>query len=183
MNYGLPTSVEVNGKTYDIRSDYRAVLDIIAALTDPDLDDTNKALETLDIFYPAFSDIPEEDYQEALAQAFKFIDLDDDPVTHKQSPQVMSWEQDFRYIVNPVNRVLGKEIRSVDYLHWWTFVGAYMEIGDCFFAQVVSIRDKKARGKKLDKTEQEFYKRNREAIDIKQNYSQAESELLKAWGA
>ena len=32
--YALPTSAEVNGKTYQIESDYRAVLDILAALSD-----------------------------------------------------------------------------------------------------------------------------------------------------
>ena len=33
----LPTSLEVNGKEYSIRSDFRVVLDILSAMNDPDL--------------------------------------------------------------------------------------------------------------------------------------------------
>jgi len=58
----------------------------------------------------------------------------------------------------------------------------YMEIGDCLFAQVVAIRDKKARGKPLDKQEREFYRRNRKMVDLKTTYTEAEQNLLAAWG-
>ena len=36
--WALPTTVDVNGTTYPIHSDYRAVLDILVALTDRGLD-------------------------------------------------------------------------------------------------------------------------------------------------
>ena len=101
----------------------------------------------------------------------------------------MAWEQDFQYIVAPVNRVLGYETRALEYdqegntggVHWWTFLSAYMEIGDCLFAQIVGIRSKKAKGKKLDKTEQEFYRKNKEIVDIKVCYTESEEALIKAW--
>ena len=67
------------------------------------------------------------------------------------------------------------------YLHWWSFLSAYMGIGDCLFAQVVAIRDKKARGKKLDKADREFYRRNQDIIDIKKPLTEAEREILKEW--
>ena len=38
-NQYLPTSVNVSGKEYNIRSDYRAILDICTALNDPELSD------------------------------------------------------------------------------------------------------------------------------------------------
>lgn len=94
----------------------------------------------------------------------------------------MSWEQDFDMIISPVNRIAGCEVRSLPYLHWWSFLSYYMEIGDCLFAQVVAIRDKKARGKPLDKQEREFYRRNRKMVDLKTTYTEAEQNLLAAWG-
>ena len=39
MSYGLPFSLEVNGIEHPIRYQYTAVLDIIKALNDPELDD------------------------------------------------------------------------------------------------------------------------------------------------
>ena len=93
----------------------------------------------------------------------------------------MDWQQDFALIASPVNHVLGFEIRSVEYLHWWTFIGAYQEIGDCTFAQVVNIRTKKSKNQKLDKTEQEFYKRNKHLVDFKRKYSEQDEDIIKQW--
>lgn len=33
----LPTSLDVNGKEYSIRSDFRVILDILSAMNDPDI--------------------------------------------------------------------------------------------------------------------------------------------------
>jgi hypothetical protein len=94
----------------------------------------------------------------------------------------MDWEQDFPYLVAPVNRVVGREIRAMEYLHWWTFVAAYYEIGDCTFAQIVRIRDLLARGRTLDRTDRDWYRRNRKLVDIRTGYSRQETEILKQWG-
>ena len=76
---------------------------------------------------------------------------------------------------------MGQEVRALEYLHWWTFLNAYYEIGDCFFAQIVSLRDKLSKGKQLDKTDREFYRKNRTLVDIKQVVSHEEQETLNAW--
>lgn len=180
--YALPTSVDVNGKTYQIESDYRAVLDILAALSDNDLTMEERAAAALDIFYPDFDDMPLSDYEEALRQCYRFIDHGQNPNEQKKQPVLMSWEQDFDMIIAPVNRIAGCEVRAMEYLHWYSFLSFYQEIGDCLFAHVVSIRDKKARGKALDKQEREFYKRNRDIIDLKTTYTDAEKDILAAWG-
>ena len=56
-----------------------------------------------------------------------------------------------------------------------------MEIGDCLFAQIIRIREKRALGKPLDKADKEFYRKNRDIIDLKTQYTDTEQELLKAW--
>lgn len=178
----LPTSLEVGGVEYEIRSDYRAILDICAALNDQELDGPDKALVALDILYPEFENMPPEHYEEALKQLYWFIDCGDDFLPEK-SPKVMDWEQDFKYIVAPINRVTGKEIRAVDYMHWWSFMAAYMEIGECTFAQIVRIRILKAKGKPLDKADREWYRQNRHLVDFKFAYTSAEEEEFKRWGA
>lgn len=183
MNYTLPTSQKLGGIEYEIRSDFRAVLDICAALNDPELSDREKAEVALMIFYPAFETIPQESLEEALKACFTFISCGEEDVnTGKRQPKLMDWEQDFRHIVPAVNRVLGQEIRAMPYLHWWTFIGAYNEIGDCLFAQIVSIRSKKAQGKRLEKHEQEWYRKNRALIDFKQVYTENEKDMLAALG-
>lgn len=181
MMYELPTSLMVCASEYEIRSDYRAALDICAALSDSELSDEDKAFVVLDIFYPAFKEMPQEHYEQAIEKCFWFINCGDEE-QNRRAPKLMDWEQDFKYIVAPINRVVGQEVRAVPYLHWWSFVSAYYEIGDCLFAQIVRIREKKARGKHLDKEEQKFYRENRQMVDFKTNYTDAEHEILKQWG-
>ena len=180
--WSLPTSVNVNGTEYGIRSDYRAVLDILTALTDNELDDHLKTEAALEIFYPGFDEMPPGDYQEALNQCFRFIDRGQDRKEKKHEPALMSWEQDFDIIIAPINRIAGCEVRALEYLHWYSFLSFYQEIGDCLFAQVVRIRDKKAHGKSLDKQDREFYRKNRDIIDLKTTYTESEKDVLAAWG-
>lgn len=187
MSYALPKSVVIGGRDFPIRYDYRVILDIFEAMNDPELTDQERALAVLQMFYVDFDAV--EDYEAAIRECFWFINGGKYEDSSKKKPRLVAWEQDFPYIAAPINRVLGYEIRAVEYdpetntggLHWWTFLSAYMEIGDCLFAQVVGIRSKKARGKKLDASDQEFYRRNRDLVDIKARYTEAEEELLKQW--
>lgn len=181
MIYSLPKSVEIDGAEYAIRWDYRPILDICAALSDPDLSDEERAFTALDIFYPSFNEMPQEHYQEAIERCFWFINCGEQSPARK-SPRLIDWEQDFPLMVNPINRVLGREIREDTPLHWFSFLAAYAEVGDCTFAQVVRIRDKKARGKTLDKSEREWYRQNRHLVDFKVTYTSVEEELMKEWG-
>lgn len=178
MTYALPTSVDVDGVEYAIRSDYRAVLDILTALADPDLSEAEKAQCVIEIFYPDYEEIT--DYEAAIKACFDFISYGDD--NSKKAPRLMDWEQDFNSIVGAVNRVVGTEIRSVEYMHWYTFLAAYYEIGDCLFAQIVNIRNKKAKGKRLEKYEQEWYRENRHLVDFRVKFSDADNEALASWG-
>lgn len=106
----LPESVEVGGSQYEIRSDFRAALDICAALNDPELDDQARAYVALYIFYPDLQSIPEKDMEEAIDRCMWFINGGDGPQKTGKSPRLVDWEQDFTLIVGPVNRVLGREI-------------------------------------------------------------------------
>lgn len=182
MMYKLPKSLEVCGHEYEIRSDYRAVLDICAALSDPELDGQGKGFSALDILYPGFLEMPQEHYEDALKQCFWFINCGGEENSQRKAPKLVDWEKDFKLIVAPVNRVIGREVRAVKYMHWWTFISAYYEIGDCLFAQVVRIREKKATGKKMDKSDRDFYKKNRNLVDFKVTYTDTEQGILKEWG-
>lgn len=189
----LPKNLDVCGVSYEIRSDYRAVLDICTVLSDPELNDQDKAIASLDILYPAFAGstiegkgkpetvlMPPEHYHEAIKQCFWFINCGM-TASGKRRPKLVDWEKDFKYIVAPVNRVCGKEIRSVEYMHWWTFIATYQEIGDCTFAQMIRIRERLAKGKALDKTDREWYRQNRDIVDLKAVYTAQENKTLSKW--
>lgn len=177
-NYNLPSTLSVGGEERPIRTDYRVALDCFLALTDPELDNYNRMMELLECLY--VDEIATKDWEEAINQAMWYLNGGEKP-TGKKSPQLVSWTQDFNMIASPISKNIGQDIRGMEHLHWWTFLSAYMAIGDCLFAQVVAIRDKKARGKTLDKTDRDFYRRNRDIIDIKNPLTEAEENLLKEW--
>lgn len=181
MEYSLPKTIKVNNREYSIRSDYRAILDICTALSDPDLSGQEKSLVLLSIFYEEPEKIPAQDYKEAVEQCFWFINCGNNEKGEKQATKLVDWEQDFQYIVAPINRVSGCEIRALDYMHWWTFIAAYYEIGDCLLAQIVRIRKKLKEGRALDKEERKWYRENKDIVDFKQTFSDAEEDILKQW--
>ena len=180
--YQLPTSVEIGGLIYEIRSDFRVVLDIMTAMNDPELTQQEKAIVLLELFYPDIASMPPEFWQDAVNECILFINGGNEEDRKTKQPKLVCWEQDFQYIVSPINKVIGKEIRAMDYLHWWTFLAAFLEIGDCTFAQIVRIRERKATGKTLDKQDREWYRKNQRLVDIKTVYTDAEKDILEKWG-
>ena len=179
MRYDLPVSMELGGREYRIDADFRTALEIIAILNDPGLTPREQISLALLFFYPEFGQIPQSDYQQAVEECFRFLSGGERP---RPGPVLMSWEQDFPYIIAPVNRVVGKEIRSEPFFHWWSFLGAYREIGDCLFSQIVRIRSLRAAGKRLDPAQEEWYRANRDLVDLKTPITPGEEALLRLWG-
>ena len=177
MIFDLPTALEFGGRSWDIATDYRDILRIIEAFEDPDLTDADKAMVCLYNLYVDLEEMPEDLLQEALNAAIAFIDHGEGDDEH--GPRMMDWAQDAPLIFPAVNRVAGFEVRSVDYMHWWTFLGLFMEIKDTSYSTVLNLRGKKARGKKLEKEEREFWQHNRRICELKPRYTQEELEEQK----
>lgn len=177
----LPESVTVAGEEYAIRSDFRAMLDICAALSDPELEEQERGEVVLRIFYPELEKIPYTAYREAIAKCFWFLNGGTEERKNSPGPKLVDWEKDFPYIVSPINRVTGTEIRALPHLHWWTFLAAYYEIGDCLFAQIVRIRRLKAAGKLKDPQDKEWYRKNRDLVDMQTAYTEEEKAILSGW--
>lgn len=163
----LPKALDVNGISYPIYSDYRVALLIFDMCSDDAISDKYKTYGCIQLLFKDHTHIPQTDLQEAAEKAKWFLDGGDMPKSKEQPKPVISWEQDESIMFPALNKAAGKEIREAEYMHWWTFLGLFNEIGEGLFSQVVNIRSKKAKGKKLEKHELEFYREHRELIDIK----------------
>ena len=163
--YDLPTSLTIGEVSYSIRYGWRAILDIFLAFRDPDLDEDMRIEVMLRILYPDWHKIPPEKVPEAVKKAMEFIDCGQASKDGKNR-RVMDWEQDGPIIIPAINQIAGREVRMDPNIHWWTFFGWYMSIGDSLFSSVLRVRSKKAKGKKLEKWEEEFYRSNRALVDF-----------------
>lgn len=164
--YSLPTSVLINGQPYGItcKGDYRMVIDCFMALNDAELEENERIFSALIIFYEDIDSVEDifnefgqgEGFVEAVKQMYSFFDCGQKEMGAKMNYKVIDWEQDEQLIASSVNKVAGTEIRSVDYMHWWTFMGYYIAVGQGVLSTVCSIRDKMVKGKKLEDYEKEF---------------------------
>lgn len=172
----LPRELEVAGKQYAVRTDFRDILKILVAFNDPELEDSERVYICLFILYEDFQSIPVRDYEAAFKAALSFIDQGAGEIkkSAKRSPRVMDWEQDENLIFPAVNKVAGFETRSAEYIHWWTFLGYYMEVSEGIFSTVLSLRMKKAKGKKLEKWEREFWAANKDLCVLHEKLTEEE---------
>jgi hypothetical protein len=127
------------------------------------------------MFYEDFFKIPEEHYQEAAELMMWFINCGqeaDREETH--TSKQIDWEQDGLIIAADINKVAGCDVRSLSFLHWWTFMAYFMGIGEGQLSTIVSIREKLRKGKQLDEWEKEYYRNNRSKVDFKAKYTEEE---------
>lgn len=165
--YDIPTTIQMNGQSYPIRDkgDYRMVLDCFVALNDEELSTAERIYSALIIFYDGMESIEDlntfESIEEATKQMYTFFNCGSNfEENDKKFPRVIDWEEDSQLICSAVNKVAGQEIRTLPYLHWWTFMGYYLAIGNSPLANIVGIRYKIARNEKLEKHERKFQAEN-----------------------
>lgn len=168
--YELPTHIEINGESFKIRDngDFRMVLHCFEVLNAEDLTERERIIACLMLFYDAFNTVEDvlafKHTEEAIKRLFEFINCGQDE-GKGSNIKLVDWEKDSLLIVSAVNNVAGKEIRE-KYLHWWTFIGYYMAIGECALSQIVGIRYKIAKGTKLEKYEKKFKAENPQYFNI-----------------
>ena len=176
--FNLSDTVPVSGAEYSVRTDFRVILEIFVMLDDPDLSDADKTEALLRMFY---SERP-SDPDTALQAFTDFVDPRHGSQSKKSSGRLIDWQQDFDLMVAPINHILGFECRAAEYLHWRTFLSAYLEIPpESVFARVLRIREKLRTGKKLEKNERSWYNKNRDLVHMKPKFSRAEEEIINGW--
>lgn len=166
--YDLPTTIDIKDKRYPITNngDFRMVLDCYFALEDEELTRQERLLSCLVIFYDDINSIQDallsDDLEARVEGMFDFLNCGDrnQELGAHTNTKLIDWEKDEVLIISAVNTVAKKEVRAEKYMHWWTFMAYYLGIGNCTLAYIVGIRDKIARGKKLEKEEREFKTEN-----------------------
>jgi hypothetical protein len=166
--FELPTEIKIKDKSYKIRNngDFRMVLDCFSALGDEELDIQFRVISSLIIFYDGLTDIEdtletfEDDIEEAVLQMYNFFNCGEKSIGLQSNYKLIDWEQDSQLIASAVNDVAKKEIRSEPYIHWWTFMGYFLGIGECALSNIIEIRRKIKKHTKLEKYEQEFKQQN-----------------------
>lgn len=162
--YDLPVSITIEDEQFQITNngDYRVILDCFDALSDSELSEDEKVLACLLIFYNEFDeieDIPNDGdlIKRLVEEMYRFFNCGQaESAGANSNSALIDWSGDSTIITAAINNVAHTEIRSLPYLHWWTFMGYYMSVGESVLSTVVGIRNKIVKGKELEKWEREF---------------------------
>lgn len=184
----LPEVLTVGGEDCPIRTDYRNVLDVFEAFQDPELEQWEKWIVAVYMIFEEFSYADDVfmavqegfDMEEAQKQILWFISAGQPEKQVLEQP-TYNWTQDEQMIFSAINKVAGRETRELEYLHWWTFLGYFNEVGEGTFSFIVGIRNKLNNGKKLEKHEKEFLSHNKELVLMKKPLTKEEQEQEDAY--
>lgn len=114
MDY--PTKIEVNGKIYNIDTNYKTALACFKAINDNDLKDIERALVVVDLLLG--DDVPLEDTQEALNKCAIYLrcgkteNVDNDEID-------IDYFQDERAIKTSIRQCYHEKLD--DNTHWWEY--------------------------------------------------------------
>lgn len=168
----LPQSLNINGTYYKIDADFRNILMICEAFNDSELTEHEKAYICIKRLFKEPEGIPRNDLQEAVDKAFWFVGGGDIPKSEPSKVRLMDWKHDESIIFPAVNKVIGCEVRLLEFMHWWTFIGCFGETGEGLFSTVMNIRQKRLQGKKLEKWEHEFLRKHKELVILRTDEEQ-----------
>jgi len=186
----LPETLTVGGEDCPIRTDYRNVLQVFEAFQDLELTQEEKWIVAIYMMFEDFScddDVIQSaqdgfNLEEAIKQISWFISAGQPEKQVLEKP-TYNWKQDEQIIFSSVNKVAGRETRELEYLHWWTSLGYFNEVGEGTFSFIVGIRHKLNKGKKLEKHEKEFLAQNKELVKLEKPKTREEQEQEDAYNA
>ncbi len=159
----LPISIEIDGKEYEINSDFRYCLSTILAFEDEELADIEKYQIMLLNLY---KEIP-EDLNEALQKAIWFLNCGNEKLDEEFSGmRLYSFQKDANYIFAAFKQTHNINLQTIEYLHWWEFMALFMDLGqDTTFCQLISLR-KRVKTGKATKEEREIVREMGDVFDI-----------------
>ena len=173
----LPTKTIIDGKEYNLKTDFRNCLKAIMAFEDEELTGSEKAVIMLQLLY---EEIP-ENLDEAVKKAILFLDCgeqeEDKKVgSQKSSNRLYSFSKDAKYIYSAIKQTHGIDLENVEYLHWWKFVYLFLDLNpDCFFCKIMDLRNKKRKGT-LSKEEKKAYMQLFDIVNLDQKPQFTEEE-------
>ena len=176
----LPVNVVIDGKSYDINSNFRnsAIFELMMA--DNELDDNEKIIKALELYYP---DIP-ENINIAVEKILWFYRCGKDIITSKsssakgKSTQIYDFNFDDDYIYSAFLDQYGIDLQDIEFLHWWKFKALFKSLKeDNEIVKIMGYRSMDL-NKIKDKDEKARYKKMKELYKIQGHISKDETEKL-----
>lgn len=194
MNY--PTYVIVNNHRYNIKTDFRIALKCNEIAEDNSIGDIERALAIIYTLYGKEALKYEEDYEELLEKAIKYLRCGEESNVISDNERDVDLKKDEKYIISSFKYDYSYNPYELEYLHWYAFWNdlnnlSYSEIGNCCVlsrirtirnADLSTITDDKLRNEVAVQKELYSLNKNEPTEEEKQNAREF-IEKLKGRGA
>ncbi len=157
-----PNRIEVNGKKYGIRTNFRNSILFELMMQDGGMDARGKVRRGLDLYFPIVPD----DLNAAVDAALWFYRCGREETLQQKRMaarrgrrQIYSFEHDAGLIYAAFRLAYGIDLQDIGYMHWWRFRALFNSLPrDCEFVRVMEYRSIDINDK-MPKEQKDFYKR------------------------
>lgn len=166
----LPKRVDIGGKSYEIRTDFRISILFEIMMLDPEVPDDMKVVNGLNLYYPKLPG----DIEEACDKMLWFYKCgrEDNAYVKKlaesksEDKRVYSFDYDDDYIYAAFLRQYGIDLNGVKHLHWWKFKAMFNSLtDDNEFVKIMGYRAVDIT-KDMSKDQQRFYRKMKKIHEI-----------------
>lgn len=142
----LPTALDIDGKEYEINTDFRTCVNIMLAFEDTEL--TNIEKQTIMLLNLFNKEIPDNGTK-AIEQCIWFLNGGkEDKNENTESHRYYSFDKDASFIVAAFKQTHGIDLLDTQYMHWWKFMALFMDLGqETTFTNLVALRKRVKTGK------------------------------------
>ena len=178
----LPSSVKINGTEYDINSDFRTSVLFSLLMEDDNLNEEEKVLQALNLYYPVVPDNSEKAIEKI--KWFYSCGKLDNPIGNKKaraiSKKVFDFEVDANYIYSAFMSQYNIDLQDIEELHWWKFKALLEGLKeDNKLSKIIEYRSVDL-SKIKDKEQRKFYKDMQKQYSLKKE-NEEDLKLLEEW--
>lgn len=168
-----PLPYEWNG--YEVDMDFQTGIQISQCLSDDDLTGSEKMTTVLELMFPKEKPDTLEEIEEVIAWYVNGWNTDNVANNKKNTEVVlMDFDIDQWRIYAAFRKQYGINLNR-QRLHFWEYMGLLVNLEECVFTQVISIRDKKI-DSKMSKEEKAMIIKAKKMYAIKKEVAESEEE-------
>lgn len=172
----VPETVTIDNEEYEINSDFRTSILFELLMQDKLLNDKEKIVNALSLYYP----VCPRNINEAINQMLWFyrggkdIELSKGKGKGKSDIQIYSFEHDDDYIYAAFMDQYRIDLQDIEYLHWWKFKAMFKSLReDNEIVKIMGYRSIDL-SKIKDKEEKAYYRKMKELHKIPVSQSEKE---------
>lgn len=136
-----PTSLEIDGYEYELNTSWIVGYKSMCALEDNELTEEEKFFVIYELLFNNDKPPLTENTASLIMEYLGGGGFNYNSNSNVKQKNYFKWSVDYSLIFQGIAKVLGYSPRANEELHWWDFLLAFGEVGECMFSNIVRLRE------------------------------------------